>query len=167
MFFYDPTFLLLIPALILAFWAQIKVSSAFSQYSRIRASVGLTGSQLAMRLLEIAGIYNVRVEAMPGHLTDHYDPRNKVVRLSSSTYASQSIAALGVVAHEIGHAIQDAQKHPLLVFRTILGSRRKLGFIAGVDTFHHGHNLRVAKSVAVRYPSLLTGCALQFSDLAS
>jgi Zn-dependent membrane protease YugP len=127
MFFYDPTFLLLIPALILAFWAQIKVSSAFSQYSRIRASVGLTGSQLAMRLLEIAGIYNVRVEAMPGHLTDHYDPRNKVVRLSSSTYASQSVAALGVVAHEIGHAIQDAQRHPLLVFRTILAPVASLG----------------------------------------
>lgn len=77
MFFYDPTFLLLIPALILALWAQVKVSTAFSQYSRVRASAGLTGSQLAMRLLEIAGIYNVRIEAMPGHLTDHYDPRKR------------------------------------------------------------------------------------------
>lgn len=127
MFFYDPTFLLLIPALILALWAQVKVSTAFSQYSRVRASAGLTGSQLAMRLLEIAGIYNVRIEAMPGHLTDHYDPRKKVVRLSSSTYASQSVAALGVVAHEIGHAIQDAQKNPLLVFRTILAPVASLG----------------------------------------
>jgi len=126
-FFYDPTFLLLIPALILALWAQVKVSTAFSQYSRVRASAGLTGSQLAMRLLEIAGIYNVRIEAMPGHLTDHYDPRKKVVRLSSSTYASQSVAALGVVAHEIGHAIQDAQKNPLLVFRTILAPVASLG----------------------------------------
>lgn len=127
MFFYDPTILLLIPALILALWAQVKVSTAFSQYSRVRASAGLTGSQLAMRLLEIAGIYNVRIEAMPGHLTDHYDPRKKVVRLSSSTYASQSVAALGVVAHEIGHAIQDAQKNPLLVFRTILAPVASLG----------------------------------------
>ncbi|AEH51372.1 zinc metallopeptidase [Pseudothermotoga thermarum] len=120
MFFYDPTFVLLIPALLLAFWAQIKVSTTFSRYSRVRSLTGYTGSQLAMRLLDYAGIYDVRVEPTPGHLTDHYDPRTKVVRLSASTYASSSVAALGVVAHEIGHAIQHAQKHPLLVFRNVL-----------------------------------------------
>ncbi len=127
MFFYDPTFILLIPALLLAVWAQIKVSAAFSEYSKVRSSTGFTGSQLAMRLLDSAGIYDVRVESMPGHLTDHYDPRVKVVRLSASTYASPSVAALGVVAHEIGHAIQHAQKNPALVFRTILAPVANLG----------------------------------------
>ncbi len=127
MFFYDPTFILLLPALLLAFWAQIKVSMTFSQYSKFRSSTGFTGSQLAMRLLDYAGIYDVRVEPMPGHLTDHYDPRSKVVRLSASTYSSGSVAALGVVAHEIGHAIQHAQRHPLLVFRTILAPVASIG----------------------------------------
>ncbi|HEY8541940.1 MAG TPA: zinc metallopeptidase [Pseudothermotoga sp.] len=127
MFFYDPTFIILIPALLLAVWAQIKVSAAFSEYSKVRSVTGFTGSQLAMRLLDSAGIYDVRVESLPGHLTDHYDPRTKVVRLSSSTYASPSVAALGVVAHEIGHAIQHAEKNPALVFRTILAPVANLG----------------------------------------
>lgn len=127
MFFYDPTFIILIPALLLAVWAQIKVSAAFSEYSKVRSATGFTGSQLAMRLLDSAGIYDVRVESLPGHLTDHYDPRTKVVRLSSSTYASPSVAALGVVAHEIGHAIQHAEKNPALVFRTILAPVANLG----------------------------------------
>jgi len=126
-FFYDPTFIILIPALLLAIWAQIKVSSAFSEYSKVRSLTGFTGSQLAMRLLDSAGIYDVRVESMPGHLTDHYDPRTKVVRLSAATYASPSVAALGVVAHEIGHAIQHAEKNPALVFRTILAPVASLG----------------------------------------
>ncbi|MFN3284464.1 MAG: zinc metallopeptidase [Pseudothermotoga sp.] len=127
MFFYDPTFIILIPALLLAVWAQIKVSGAFSEYSKVRSLTGFTGSQLAMRLLDGAGIYDVRVEPMPGHLTDHYDPRTKVVRLSTSTYGSPSVAALGVVAHEIGHAIQHAEKNPALVFRTILAPVASLG----------------------------------------
>lgn len=127
MFFYDPTFIILIPALLLAVWAQIKVSTAFSEYSKVRSVTGFTGSQLAMRLLDNAGIYDVRVEPMPGHLTDHYDPRTKVVRLSASTYGSPSVAALGVVAHEIGHAIQHAEKNPALVFRTILAPVASLG----------------------------------------
>ncbi len=127
MFFYDPTFILLIPALLLAFWAQVKVSTTFSRYAKVRSLTGFTGSQLAMRLLDYAGIYDVRVEPMPGHLTDHYDPRTKVVRLSASTYGSGSVAALGVVAHEIGHAIQHAEKHPLLVFRTILAPVASFG----------------------------------------
>ncbi|MEJ5229906.1 MAG: zinc metallopeptidase [Pseudothermotoga sp.] len=127
MFFYDPTFIILVPALLLAIWAQIKVSAAFSEYSKVRSLTGFTGSQLAMRLLDGAGIYDVRVESMPGHLTDHYDPRTKVVRLSASTYASPSVAALGVVAHEIGHAIQHAEKNPALVFRNLLAPVANLG----------------------------------------
>jgi len=127
MLFYDPTFILLIPAVILAFWAQIKVSTTFAQYSKIKSTTNLTGSQLAMRLMEISGIYNVKIETVPGQLTDHYDPKNKVVRLSSSTHGSGSIAALGIVAHEIGHAVQDKEKYPLLAFRSVLAPVASIG----------------------------------------
>ncbi len=127
MLFYDPTFILLIPAVILAFWAQIKVSTTYAQYSKIKSTTNLTGSQLAMRLMEISGIYNVSIEAIPGQLTDHYDPKNKVVRLSSSTHGSSSIAALGIVAHEIGHAVQDKEKYPLLAFRNVLAPVASIG----------------------------------------
>ena len=127
MLFYDPTFILLIPAVILAFWAQIKVSTTYAQYSKIKSTTNLTGSQLAMRLMEISGIYNVSIETIPGQLTDHYDPKNKVVRLSSSTHGSSSIAALGIVAHEIGHAIQDKEKYPLLAFRSVLAPVASIG----------------------------------------
>ncbi|MCD6103305.1 MAG: zinc metallopeptidase [Thermotogaceae bacterium] len=127
MLFYDPTFILLIPAVILAFWAQIKVSTTYAQYSKIKSTTNLTGSQLAMRLMEISGIYNVSIETIPGQLTDHYDPKNKVVRLSSSTHGSSSIAALGIVAHEIGHAVQDKEKYPLLAFRSVLAPVASIG----------------------------------------
>lgn len=102
MFFWDPTFILLIPAIILAAYAQFLVSSRFSQYSRVRSSFGYTGSQLARQLLDNAGLYDIRIERVQGNLTDHYDPRKRVVRLSQATHDSTSIAALGVVAHEIG-----------------------------------------------------------------
>lgn len=118
--YYDPTFLLLIPALLLSLWASITVQTRFARYSQLKSRIGMTGAQLARFILDSAGLYNVRIESVPGTLTDHYDPRTKVVRLSSSTYSSDSIAALGVVAHEIGHAIQDAKRYvPLVVRNTI------------------------------------------------
>ena len=117
MFFWDPTFILLIPAIILAAYAQFLVSSRFSQYSRVRSSFGYTGSQLARQLLDNAGLYDIKIERVKGNLTDHYDPRKRVVRLSQATHDSTSIAALGVVAHEIGHAIQDKEKYVPLIIR--------------------------------------------------
>ncbi|ABR31360.1 peptidase [Thermosipho melanesiensis] len=117
MFFFDPTFIILIPGLILAFVAQIYVQERFSKYSRIPSSLNMTGAQLAKFMLESSGIYDVSVERVPGNLTDHYDPKSKVVRLSDATYNSNSVAALGVVAHEIGHAIQHARKYVPLVIR--------------------------------------------------
>ncbi|ABV34522.1 MULTISPECIES: zinc metallopeptidase [Pseudothermotoga] len=161
MFFYDPTFLLLIPALLLAIWAQVKVQSAFSHYSQVRSTTNFTGSQLAMRLLDSAGIYDARVEAMPGHLTDHYDPRTKVVRLSSSTYGSSSVAALGVVAHEIGHAIQHAEKNPLLVFRTILAPVASVGSSLAWIFFIMG--LLFALPAMLRFGIVLFSLAVLFS----
>ncbi|KAF2962416.1 zinc metallopeptidase [Fervidobacterium sp. 2310opik-2] len=120
MLFYDPTFILLIPALLLALWAQIMVQSNFSKYSNVRSRIGMTGSELARFILDSAGLYDVRIESIPGTLTDHYDPRAKVVRLSQATYNSDSVAALGVVAHEIGHAIQHANHYVPLVVRNAI-----------------------------------------------
>ena len=116
---YYTTMLLLIPPLILAIWAQSRVSSTFNKYSRVKSSVGEPGYMFARRLLDSVGLYDVKVERVRGTLSDHYDPTNKVLRLSDSTYNSSSIAALGVVAHEAGHAIQHAKGYKPLVLRNL------------------------------------------------
>ncbi|MFN4200404.1 MAG: zinc metallopeptidase [Fervidobacterium gondwanense] len=118
--FYDPTFIILLPALLLSLWATISVQSRFSEYSKVRSRIGMTGAELARFILESAGLYDVKIEALPGALTDHYDPRTKIVRLSQATYSSDSVAALGVVAHEIGHAIQHAKGYVPLVIRNTI-----------------------------------------------
>ncbi|HNS67209.1 MAG TPA: zinc metallopeptidase [Mesotoga infera] len=125
--FWDPTFIVLIPAIILAAYAQFLVSSRFSQYSKVRSTFGYTGSQLARRLLDNAGLYDIHIERVRGNLTDHYDSRKRVVRLSQATHDSSSIAALGVVAHEIGHAIQDKEKYAPLVVRNAVVPVAQLG----------------------------------------
>ncbi len=109
--------ILLIPAFLFSLWAQIQVQSTFSKYSKIPSTLGITAAELAKRILESAGIYDVRVEMVSGWLSDHYDPRNKVLRLSQATYSSKSVAALGVAAHEAGHAIQHKNKYAPLVIR--------------------------------------------------
>ncbi len=125
--FWDPTFIVLIPAIILAAYAQFLVSSRFSQYSKVRSTFGYTGSQLARRLLDNAGLFDIHIERVKGNLTDHYDSRKRVVRLSQATHDSSSIAALGVVAHEIGHAIQDKEKYAPLVVRNAVVPVAQLG----------------------------------------
>jgi len=104
--FFDPTIIVLIPAIIIAFYAQMKVQSTFKQYSKVPLKKGMTGAQAAQLLLREAGIDDVRIEPTKGELTDHYDPRTKVLRLSQSVYDKTSVAAVGVAAHETGHAIQ-------------------------------------------------------------
>ncbi|HOY25810.1 MAG TPA: zinc metallopeptidase [Mesotoga sp.] len=125
--FWDPTFIVLIPAIVLAAYAQFLVSSRFSQYSKVRSTFGYTGSQLARRLLDNAGLFDIHIERVKGNLTDHYDSRKRVVRLSQATHDSSSIAALGVVAHEIGHAIQDREKYAPLVVRNAVVPVAQLG----------------------------------------
>lgn len=102
----DPTFILIIPALILAVYAQAKVSSAFNRYSAVRSSRGVTGAEAARGILDQAGLRDVAIERIGGRLADHYDPRRRVLRLSSDVHDRASLAALGVAAHEAGHAIQ-------------------------------------------------------------
>ncbi|MCD6551043.1 zinc metallopeptidase [Thermotoga sp.] len=119
-FLFDPTFIILIPGLLLALWAQIRVQTAYTRYSQVKSSLGLTGYELAKRLLESAGIYDVKIEVVSGFLSDHYDPVKKVLRLSPQNFRGTSVASLGVVAHEVGHAIQDAEKYPLLALRNMM-----------------------------------------------
>jgi len=104
--FYDPTMILLIPAFILAVWAQIRVKSTYKRFQKIRNAQGLNGASVAKHILQTNGIYDVEVESVPGELSDHYDPRSKTVRLSESNFRSDSLAAVAVAAHEVGHAIQ-------------------------------------------------------------
>lgn len=107
---FDPIYLLLVgPAILFTVWAQYKVKSAYGRYSRIAAASGLTGAQLARDLLDRNNLGSIAVEPVEGELTDHYDPRSKVLRLSQGVYNGRSLAALGVAAHETGHALQDKQ----------------------------------------------------------
>ncbi|SUY47303.1 putative neutral zinc metallopeptidase [Clostridium putrefaciens] len=115
--FYDSTYLILVPALILSIWAQSKISSTFNKYSKIYSSKGYTGSQVARMILDSNGLVEVRIERVAGNLTDHYDPRDRVLRLSENVYSSTSVASIGVAAHEVGHAIQHQQEYRPLIIR--------------------------------------------------
>ncbi len=116
-FYFDSTMLLLIPAMILALYAQSKVRSAYAQYSQVPAARGLSGAQAARALLDSSGLHGVGVEMAAGYLTDHYDPRTQVVRLSPQVYHGTSVAALGIAAHETGHAVQHAEGYFALSLR--------------------------------------------------
>ena len=113
----DPTILLLIPAMIFSMWAQFKVKSAYSKYSEVDSVRGITSDQAARLILDSNGLTNINIEHIEGQLTDHYDPRAKVLRLSESVAGNTSIAAIGVAAHECGHAIQDKENYAFLRFR--------------------------------------------------
>ena len=104
----DWTYLLVLAGAVLCMLASAKVQSSFSKYSQVYSRTGMTGAEAARRLLDSQGIYGVSIERVSGNLTDHYDPRSKVLRLSDSVYGSRSVAAIGVAAHECGHAMQDA-----------------------------------------------------------
>ena len=120
MFFCDYTMIILLPAILLALYAQTKVSSTFERYLRVPAKIGLTGAEVAREILRQSGIYDVSVEVQGGKLSDHYDPRHKVLRLSSEVYHGRSLAALGVAAHECGHAIQHDVGYAPLALRNAI-----------------------------------------------
>ncbi len=119
-YYYDPTYGLVLIGVVLSLLASAKVKSTFNKYSRMRNSRGMTGAQAAEQVLHGAGIYDVRIEHVSGNLTDHYDPRSKVLRLSDTVYGQTSVAAVGVAAHECGHAIQHAKGYAPLKFRSVL-----------------------------------------------
>ena len=120
MFYYDWTMLLVLPGLLLGMWAQHKVTSAFSRYERVSNKNGMTADEVARRLLNRHGCSNVNISQTSGHLSDHYDPSSNQLRLSSSVYGSSSVAAIGVAAHECGHAMQKHEGYFPLKLRSML-----------------------------------------------
>ncbi len=118
---FDPLYLLLmLPGMAIAGWAQTRIATAYREGSRYRASSGATGATAAATIMRAAGVDNVPIEPVAGQLTDHYDPSKKILRLSAPNYQDNSLAAVGVAAHEAGHAIQDASHYPLLVIRNLI-----------------------------------------------
>lgn len=125
--YFDRTYLLLVIGMLLSLAASAKLKSTFAKYRRIRSASGLTGEQAARRILQAAGITDVQVRAVPGSLTDHYDPRTKTVNLSQDIYGQSSLAAVGVAAHECGHAIQHAVHYGPLEIRSAIVPAANLG----------------------------------------
>ncbi|ABN51806.1 MAG TPA: peptidase [Hungateiclostridium thermocellum] len=123
--------ILVLPALILSIFAQFKVKSTFNKYSRVRNTSGMTGADVARLILDRNGLSDVRIERVAGELTDHYDPRTRVIRLSQSVYGSNSVAAIGVAAHETGHAIQHSEQYGPLVLKRNLVPVANIGSCLG------------------------------------
>lgn len=118
--FYDPTFIILIPAILLSMYASIKVNTTTKKYFEVRTSKGMTGQEVARRILDHNGLRSVPVYAVEGNLTDHYDPRNKTVSLSKEVYYGTSITSVSVAAHECGHALQDQVSYAPMLFRSAI-----------------------------------------------
>lgn len=118
--FFHPSYLILIPGMILMFWAQQRVKATYEKYADMRSSLGMTGAQVAKTILQRMGIHDVTVEQVAGELTDHYDPSAKAVRLSESVYASSSLAAAAIAAHECGHVLQDVRGYQFMNIRASL-----------------------------------------------
>lgn len=129
--FFDWTQIILLPAIIMVFWAQARVRSAFNQYSQVGTRNGVTAAQVARDILDRHGLNDVPVQHVRGDLSDHYDPKERVVRLSDSTYYSNSIAAIGVAAHEVGHAIQHEHAYVPLQMRNMIWPVARVGDMLG------------------------------------
>lgn len=120
-YFYDPTYLVILPAILFAIFAQARVSSAFNKYKSVYSRRGLSSQEVARQILDDNGLYHVTVEPVQGKLTDHYDPRANVVRLSQSVYGNTSVASIGIAAHEVGHAIQHASGYmPIKIRNSVI-----------------------------------------------
>ncbi|MFM7242590.1 MAG: zinc metallopeptidase [Planctomycetaceae bacterium] len=135
--FFDPLYFVWVsPAILLAFWAQWRVQSAFASASQLPAP--LSGAAAARHILDSAGAHDVEIEAVPGTLNDHYDPRAKVLRLSEGVYGARSLAAVGIAAHEAGHALQDAQGYSLMSIRNAAVGVANFGSGLGLFVFMIG-----------------------------
>lgn len=134
-FYFDWTILLILPALIISVWAQAKVSSTFSKYSKIMTSRSVCGADAARAILDANGLYYVKIERVRGHLTDHFDPKANVIRLSDSVYDSYSTAAVGVAAHEAGHAVQYAQDYSPIKLRAAIIPATRYGSMLAMPLF--------------------------------
>ena len=131
-------FIFMIPGLLFMLWAQSKVKGAYQKYSKVQNSANITGAQAARRVLDSQGLQNVQIEAIGGQLTDHYDPRSRVLRLSQGVYGVPSIAAIGIAAHEAGHAIQHAKAYGPLKLRTAIVPAVSIGSNLGFGVLFLG-----------------------------
>lgn len=131
-YYFDPTYILVLVGALLCILASSRVNSTYSRYARVRARSGMTGAQAAQRILQMSGIHDVQIQHVPGNLTDHYDPRARVLRLSDSVYGSASVAAIGVAAHECGHALQHREGYFPLKFRSALVPAANIGSKLGL-----------------------------------
>ena len=129
---FDWTYILVLVGAVLSLLASAKVNSTFNKYKRIRSASGMTGAEAAERILHQNGIYDVGIERVSGNLTDHYDPRAKMLRLSDATYSSTSVAAIGVAAHECGHALQHKEEYGPLKIRTAIVPAANIGSRLGI-----------------------------------
>ncbi len=150
--FFDPTIILVLPALLFALWAQHKVKSAYSQFSQVGVRSGLTGAKIANLIMRKEGVPDdVEIEPTPGEMTDHYDPTKRVVRLSEGVYGGRSIAALGIAAHEVGHAIQHARSYAWLGLRTYLAPAAQFGSTLAMPLFFGGLILGVFAQTPIAF----------------
>jgi Zn-dependent membrane protease YugP len=134
-FFFDPTMVLILPAIILALWANSKVKNNYAKFSKYRNIIGLTGREVARKILDTNGLYNIDIEAVQGQMTDHYDPKKGVVRLSEGVYNNSSVSAMAIAAHEVGHALQHAQGYKPLKIRHSIFPLARLGSNAAFPLF--------------------------------
>lgn len=131
-YYFDPTYILVLIGAVLCLWASSKVKSTYAKYERVRSRSGMTGAEAAARILQMSGISDVQIQHVSGDLTDHYDPKKKVLRLSDTVYGSMSVAAIGVAAHECGHALQHSQGYAPLKLRSLLVPVANLGSKLGL-----------------------------------
>lgn len=141
-FFFDPTMIILIPALMIAFYAQYKVKSTFKKYNKIYLNSNLTGAEAAKKILLNNNLGNIEIKKVDGNLTDHYNPKNKTLNLSADVYNNNSIAAVGVAAHEVGHAIQDKKEYKPLAVRASLVPAANIGSSFGLPLAIFGFFIR-------------------------
>ena len=167
MFFWDYTIFLIIPPMILALYAQSKVKSTYQKYSRVNAGSRISGAEAARRILNGSGIGDVPVERTPGKLSDHYDPRKRVLRLSEGVYGSRSLAALGIAAHEAGHAVQHHNGYAPLHIRNLIYPVASFGSTLAFPLFFIGFifSTRQGPSMLMDIGILLFAVAVIFSVL--
>lgn len=154
MFYFDPLYMMmLLPAIIVAAIASFLVKSTFNRYSRVRAYSGMTGAQAAERMMRANGVFDVQVEETSGFLSDHYDPRQKVLRLSPDVFRGNSLASIGVACHEAGHALQHATQYAPLTLRSLLVPVTNFSSLFAFYVFFAGLLFRVQ-------PLLYAGCLM-------
>ncbi|MBS3810323.1 MAG: zinc metallopeptidase [Halanaerobiales bacterium] len=151
MFFYDPTIIILIPALLIAMYAQYKVKNTFKKYSEVGSNSNKTAAEIAQELLFKNDINDIKVKRIKGNLNDHYDPKNKLLNLSEEIYGSKSVAAIGIAAHEAGHAIQDAQGYTLLKIRAKIVPAASIGSSWGLPLAIIGFFLQSQTMIALGF----------------